>query len=110
HHVSATPEASKQSRSRGCRRGLLPPTFAGAKGSARNDNRNLVRAGKFAVVLARRREVGRMGGLRGIESALVINPSIHGDFCTPLPRLAAKVDTLISGSVVPRTASVRVVL
>src|ERR1043166_6528315 len=76
----------------------------------RNDNWNLVHAGELAVVLGRRRHVGRMGRLRGIECAKVLQFSVHADLCAPTPRRAAPVDALVSRGIVARTASVRIVL
>src|ERR1051325_5327577 len=51
-----------------------------------------------------------MGGLRGRECAEVLHSSVHADLCAPLPRLAGPVDTLVSGGIVARTASVRIIL
>jgi hypothetical protein len=50
-----------------------------------------------------------MGGLRGRECAEVLHSSVHADLCAPLP-LAGPVDTLVSGGIVARTASVRIIL
>src|ERR1043166_55413 len=51
-----------------------------------------------------------MGGLRRVVSAKVNDFSVHPDDCAPPPRLAAEINALVSGSVVSRTASIRVVL